>query len=77
MFTYFEDEFGELCLVTEGSLESCLLHQELSSSSESSVSMDLRIQEMYHFLSVLSLFNPKINSHGLPQIVSSQTEPQE
>lgn len=66
-----EDEFGQFVLVTTGSLSGDWINQRLE-NPEDSCSMDFRIQEMYHFLSLLKLFDPQFNTpdHGFQEIVS-------
>lgn len=75
MSTHLEDEFGEVTLMTSAHLDGPSIVQTQISSG--SISMDIRIQEMYHFLSILKLFDPHFNTKkdGLPQIVS-QTPPE-
>lgn len=68
MDTYLEDEFGDIVLWTRASL----LSPSIEQSSSHPISMDVRIQEMYHFLSILKLFNPQFSKdyNGIPEIVS-------
>lgn len=68
MDTFLEDEFGDVVLSTSASLDVSTIGQ----TSALPVSMEIRIQEMYHFLSILKLFDPQFNTrnNGLSQIVS-------
>ena len=78
MASYLEDEFGEVILDTIASIDQDWMSQRIrQGSGTTSVSMDIRIQEMYHFLSILKLFDPhsNIRKDGFPQIVS-QTPPE-
>lgn len=75
MRTYLEDEFGSLVITTAAGLPqagSIIIQQPEGSSFEASIPMDVKIREMYHFLSVLKLFDPLTNTYqdGIPQIVS-------
>lgn len=72
MDSYLDDEFGEVVLWTRAALASPSLEQ----SSSQFVSVDVRINEMKHFLRILKLFDPKVNYHGLSEIVSPETEPE-
>ena len=78
MASYLEDEFGEFILDTFASIDQDWISQRIrQGSGTTSISMDIRIHEMYHFLSILKLFDPHVNTRkdGLPQIVS-QTPPE-
>lgn len=74
MDTYLDDEFGQIVLTTAAGLlpvGSIILQQSKDVQSDS-ISMEVRIHEMYHFLSVLKLFDPHFNTieNHVPEIVS-------
>lgn len=80
MRSYLEDEFGSLVITTAAGLSltgSIIIQQPEGSSFEASIPMDVKIREMYHFLSVLKLFDPLTNTqqNGTPKIFS-QTPPE-
>ena len=78
MRTYLEDDFGEVCLMTASGLapSGSIILQQVE-GSDSSIPMGTRIHEMYHFLSVLKLFDPFFNSRTthVSEIVSPPASP--
>lgn len=75
MDTQIQDEFGTIHLVTRASLYEDWISQRVEgegSQDPQIASLKLRTSEMYHFLSILSLFDPQINvkQDGFSQIVS-------
>lgn len=83
MRTYLCDEFGTLCLTTAAGLsptQSIIIQQPEGEAFNSTILMDVKIREMYHFLSILKLFDPQFNTreNGIPEIVSqTPSEPWE
>lgn len=75
--TFLEDEFGQCSIKIFGEIASPNTPRiecgcPLSVTITGLVPIKVRISEMYHFLSIYSLFNPDVNTDqdGLSQIVS-------
>lgn len=77
MQTQIDSEFGPVVLWTYAHLHNPVIRQVCTDSETECISVKIRIAEMYHFLSILSLFDPQVNvkQDGFPQILS-QTPPE-
>lgn len=77
MQTQIDSEFGPVVLWTYAHLHNPDIRQVSSDPETECISVKIRISEMYHFLSIFSLFDPEVNvnQNGFSQIVS-QTPPQ-
>lgn len=66
MDSHLEDEFGELQVITSGSIQATEINS-ISQTCPLSVDMETRIQEMRHFLKVFLLFNPVNQSNHVSE----------
>ena len=73
MSSHLEDDFGEVVLLTSAHISGPGIAQRVI--TQGFVSMDVRLREMYHFLSVLKLFDPQFNTRKDVQEIVSETAP--
>lgn len=67
MDSYFEGEFGEVHLQTQGSLDGSLIAQQTHPTS-APCDMVFKVEELRYFLALYLLFNPNTNiNYGLSQ----------
>lgn len=73
MQTQIDSEFGPVVLWTYAHLHNPDIRQVCTDRETECISVDVRIAEMYHFLSVFKLFDPQVNTKpdGLSSFVSS------
>lgn len=76
MQTQIDSEFGPVVLWTYAHLHNPEIRQVCTDSETECITVKTRIAEMYHFLSILSLFDPHVNvkQDGLSQIVSQTSQ---
>lgn len=67
MDSYFEAEFGQVHLLSQGSFDGSLIAQQTSPDS-APCDMVIKVEELRYFLSLYLLFNPNTNiNYGLSQ----------